>query len=64
MLASGLSLKDAKIQAATLLHMIGPFALEIYNIFTWENEGDEKKVETILTKFEAYYILGINITWE
>ena len=36
-LASGLTLKDAKIQAATLLHVIGPAALEVYNTFTWEN---------------------------
>ena len=42
-LASGLSEKDAKIQAATLLHVVGPEALEVYNTFTWENPGDEKK---------------------
>ena len=28
--------------------------LEIYNTFTWDHKGDEKKVNTIMTKFEAY----------
>ena len=36
--------KDAKIQAATLLHMVEPEALEVYNTFTWESAGDKKKV--------------------
>ena len=63
-LASGLSSKDAKIQAATLLHVIGPAALEIYNTFTWADEGDKQKVEVILVKYEAYCIPRTNVTWE
>lgn len=52
--ASGLSEKDEKVQAATLLHVAGPEALEIYNTFLWENEGDERKVTKIMEKFQAY----------
>ena len=63
-LTSGLSSKDAKIQAATLLHVIGPAALEIYNTFTWADEGDKQKVEVILAKYEAYCIPRTNVTWE
>ena len=63
-LASGLSSKDAKIQAATLLHVIGPAALEIYNTFTRADEGDKQKVEVILAKYEAYCIPRTNVTWE
>lgn len=33
--ASGLSEKDEKVQSATLLHVAGEEALEIYNTFTW-----------------------------
>ena len=55
-LASGLSSKGAKIQAATLLHVIGPAALEVYNTFTWLDDDDKQKIEMILTKFEAYCI--------
>ena len=45
--ASGLSDKDEKVQSATLLHVAGPDALEIYNTFSWDTEGDENKVEKI-----------------
>ena len=63
-LASGLNSKDSKIQAATLLHVIGPAALEVYNTFTWDSDDDKQKVEVILTKFEAYCIPRTNVTWE
>ena len=62
--ASGLSEKDDKIQSATLLHVVGPEALEIYNTFSWENEGDENKVVKIMEKFQAYCSPQKNITWE
>jgi len=61
-LASGLSSKDEGIQATTFLHVIGPDALEVYNTFSWEEAGDEKKVTKILEKLEAYCIPRRNIT--
>ena len=36
--------------------MVRPEALEVYNTFTWESPGDEKKVDKILEKFEEYCI--------
>ena len=63
-LASGLSSKEAKVQSATLLHMIGPDTLEVYNTFTWSNEDDKQKANIILMKCEAYCIPRTNITWE
>ena len=39
---------DPKIQSATLLYVIGPAALEVYNMFTWANDDDKQKVEIIL----------------
>ena len=39
LLASGLSSKEAKIQSATLLHVIGSAALEVYNTFTWARQA-------------------------
>ena len=63
-LATGLTSKDAKIQSATLLHVIGPAAFEVYNTFTWENEEDKQKVEAIMVKFAAYCIPRTNVTWE
>ena len=52
--ASGLSEKDDKVQLATLLHVAGPDALEIYNTFLWEHEGDERKTAKIMVQFQAY----------
>ena len=43
-LASGLSEKDEKIQAATLLHIAGAEVLKVYNTFSWENNEHKKKV--------------------
>ena len=63
-LASGLSSKDEGIQAATLLHVVGPDALEVYNTFSWEDGSDKNKAAKILEKFEAYCVPRRNITWE
>ena len=43
---------------------LGPKALEVYNVFCWENEGDDKKVDKILEKFQTHCNLRENITWE
>ena len=47
-LASGLSGKDAKVQAASFLHVAGPEDLEVYNTFTWDNADDKNKVDKII----------------
>ena len=62
--ASGLSEKDEKVQLATLLHVAGEEALEIYNTFTWDSDEDENKVNMIMAKFEAYCNPRKNINWE
>ena len=43
---------------------LGPKALEVYNVFCWENEGDDKKVNKIIEKFQTHCNLRENITWE
>ena len=45
--ATWLSVKDEKVQTATLLHIAGTEALEVYNTFSWENDGHKKKVERL-----------------
>ena len=62
--ASGLKDKDEGVQSATLLHVVGEEALEIYNTFSWDEEGDAKKVSKIMEKFEAYCNPRKNVTWE
>ena len=52
-LASGLSGKEPKIQAATFLHVAGTEALEAYDTFTWETD-DKSRVDKITEKFDKY----------
>ena len=62
--ASGASEKSEKSQAATLLHVAGAEAIEVYNTFQWDHDGDEMKVKPIMAKFEAYCNPRKNVTWE
>lgn len=62
--ATEISKKSAEIQANTLLHVIGPDALEIYNTFTWTEQGDEKNLEKIIEKFAAYCNPKKNVAYE
>lgn len=58
MSATGLSEKEDEVKTNTLLHVIGPEAIEIFNTFLWTEAGDEaddnKKVDKGLAKFEKY----------
>jgi hypothetical protein len=46
------------VKTNTLLHVIGPDAIEIFNTFQWTEAGDEaddnKKVDKVLAKCEKY----------
>ena len=63
-LASGLSEKDAGIQAAAFLHVAGSEALEVYNTFSWPTADDKNKVDKIMEKFDQYCNPRKNVTWE
>lgn len=64
-LATGLSGKDEAVQVATLLTVIGEEAREVFATFTgWEHEGDDKKIEPVLAKFEQYCQPHKNIPFE
>ena len=63
-LASGLSKKDTKVQAATFLHVAGMDALEVFNTFVWESDDDKSKVDKITEKFDEYCKPCKNVTWE
>lgn len=62
--ASGTSEKDESVQSATLLHVAGEDALEVYNTFTWDNADDQNKINKIYEKFEAYCNPRKNVTYE
>ena len=63
-IASGLDKKDGKVQATALLHVVGIEALEVYNTFQWNTEGDNVKVDKIMEKFERYCNPRKNLTFE
>ena len=63
-LASGLSEKDTKVQAATFLPVAGMDALEIFNTFIWDSDNDKSKVDKITEKFDKYCNPRKNVTWE
>ena len=64
MVASGKINKSDPVKAATFLHIAGPEALEVFNSMTFENAGDEKRLEKLIEQFEAYCIPRKNVTWE
>ena len=62
--ASGLSSKSQEVQAAVFLHVIGSEAHRVYNTFEFDDEGDRKKINKLLEKFENYCLPKKNITLE
>ena len=64
MVASGKNSKSDEVKAATFLHIAGPEALEIFNTLSFDDAGDDKKLDKLVEKFEAYCIPRKNITWE
>ena len=56
------------MKCTTLLHVIGPDAIEIFNTFRWNQEGDtpgdDKKLDKVLSKFEKYCSPKSNLTYE
>ena len=44
--------------------MAGQDALEVFNTFTWDSNGDDKKLEKVIEKFETYCMPRKNVTWE
>ena len=64
MTATGKDTADDSIKLAIFLHMAGPDAIDIFNTLNFENEGDSKKLDKVMERFEAYFIPHKNITWE
>ena len=54
--ASKLSLEDADVQVSTLIYAMGNEAENIFKTFTFTEEEDENDYETVLEKFDEYFI--------
>ena len=64
MVASGKDTKSDDVKSAIFLHVAGQDALEVFNTFTWDSDGDDKKLEKVIEKFEIYCMPRKNVTWE
>ena len=47
LIATGIDQKEDKIKASTVLRVIGPEALELFNTFTFQNQDDKEKLQPI-----------------
>ncbi|XP_039870493.1 uncharacterized protein LOC120723214 [Simochromis diagramma] len=62
--ATGGASKPPKVQSSLFLHVAGEEAVEVYNTFTFAENGDEHKLMKIMEKFEEYCNPKKNITYE
>ena len=64
-LALELDKKPQAVQVATLLTVVGEDTREVYSTFTgWDAEGDDKKLEPVINKFEQYCCPRKNIPFQ
>ena len=52
--ASGVARKADKVRGKTLLHVLGPDDIDVYNTFAWTENEDKTKVADIKKKFKEY----------
>ncbi|KAL5021208.1 hypothetical protein ScPMuIL_000363 [Solemya velum] len=62
--ASGTDQRDERVRSMTFLHVVGSESLEIYNTFSWDEDGDKFKLTAICEKFEDYCNPRKNVTFE
>ena len=66
--AAGIKDITEDIKCATLLYVIGPDAVEIFDTFKWneegDNPGDDKKMEKVFGKYEKYCSPKSNLTYD
>ena len=63
-IAAGIATKPEKVRVAALLNVISRDALDMYETFQWESEGDNFKIGKVLEKFEERCVLARNEIFE
>ena len=63
-MAMGKTATSNEVKSAIFLHLAGPDALDVFNMLTFEHEGDAQKLDKLPVRFEAYCIPRKNIKWE
>ena len=54
--------KDDMIKVSMFLNLIGQQGNELYESFSWIEQGDDKKLNKVMEKFEAHMQANVNIT--
>ena len=54
--------KPDTVKSSILLHCIGSKSREIYNTFTFAEQGDNMKFDKIIKKFDGYFTPKKNLT--
>lgn len=52
--------RENRLKSAIFL----PDAIDVFNTFSFTNEGDSEKIDVLMEKFEAYCIPRKNVAWE
>ena len=63
-IATGIKAKGDATRIATLLSVVGQDAVDTYNTFTYDAEGDDKKFDKVVEKFATHCKGKKNITYE
>ena len=63
-IASHLDLETSKYRVAVLLTCLGPDAMEIHEGFRYEAGEDREKIETVIAKFDRYFMSETNEAYE
>ena len=63
-IAAGIASRTEKIRVAALLNVIGRDALDMYETFQWDAEGDNFKTAKVLEKFEERCVPARNEIFE
>jgi len=53
-IATGMISSKDSATGTTLLTVIGSDAIDVFNTLTWNEEGDDKKIEKVLLEFEEH----------
>ena len=56
--------KPGSVQVAILLTLMGSDAIDIYRTFEWANAADKDNIDSVKSKFEAYFAPRKNVTYE
>ena len=62
--AAKLDREPGEVQFSTLLYAVGPDAESVYDSFRFAESEDEDALETVMSKFDSYFVPKRNLLYE